>query len=1287
MPVAFAKITEVKAYGGTDSIPNLVRQTDFIKFTVKTDTELEAENILMNDIPFDICSGMECQLLYPKEGVTEFPPVFGYTIRMFDDQVQGSVYSDILGPEITSVKLKEQTAEKITFDITVKDYTYLRTDTEVCAGIAIITAMEAAPSKAVSPKGCKFGGVIEFANTFPDGPQTLTFVAFDKFGQQSTEKKVRFTVDKTPPEFVEGSAKLLDAVGRPVTMIKGIGSMLMLEIRVKGNDIEEVTADLSDFGLEGRKKGDCREGKCSWEVQTYIEGSGVTSISVPFTATDINKNTAEFSGTIQIEVDNEGPSFSTIEGPTSSSGQLVLGRETTLAVLVGEASSYNPKDIKLDLSGLGGGVISADSCSNGKCYFKIPIALASGTRGTIRTSLDSADAFGNLASNSVEIQVTVDTDDPEFLGYSYTPKFPTIKEGVQLVINITELTTMPRVAVDASGISDEIFPEEMQCALENSATGLWQCSLQIGNLKNINAKESIKLTIFDEANNTVKQEVEMEIFEYDGEVEPDVFSASQNPLVFPKSVDRLVSSQIENALFIYPILRPKVPDAEVLQMGVDCSESQNLLVSRGHLLNDDTLEPIIVADTNPETFGKIEQSSAKIKCKLMLYVKGNGKVYEKPQEEDVEGSFGLYNYPLGYIDEGIQEKIDGLKGEVRELDDRMGTRKTADKALETMCSIVKPINQLNNLLQALSVILQGISCGLSSVPLTKGAGISLWSATCFVVRPVGTWTRRLVWDPAPIPEFTTILGWMNKWACNVHECRFCDPYFLMDTVRSFTNTGLEALGAYEGLRGIFQGEEYEQAQKKLSELGKAKEEAEKAEKTKEEAEKEIAEKEKSRDTKIKEMEQAEKKAKEATTDQEKKSAETTAEKARQDALNLEKEIMKANGIINEAKNTIAKLGDAEKAYQSSFKELWKNTQRDFLKNEVDAGRLNAEILSAKYRLERVKKEGNPDELKSAERWLDILEGLKSGEELDMEGVPLGELMELSNKVLAPIDKLNPGQVAPDVGREHFTPEEGDKMAIPPSTSHNGVSLTSGTFEFKGGKWGQQIDSSGFQEITDTSTINALNSYTQQVRDTRGVYGRTTDFMTPWYKLLRSDNKLDLEPEDIPPTWWRDPYKSIHNAENCYCNSGIIFAYEKEKRIKCAQIKCIEEVSKAGLPITLCEESAKARRCMYVTGAPWKVFGDQSDFFGDLADSLQKNMADEILGVIGFACSIVGYEPLMTCATDIEPCSPKTSADTFCYVVNAAQGIKSYYDVVDNGFVIGSPEKDLGPDTCEGIEGI
>ncbi|HLC64825.1 MAG TPA: hypothetical protein VJI46_01735, partial [Candidatus Nanoarchaeia archaeon] len=142
-------------------------------------------------------------------------------------------------------------------------------------------------------------------------------------------------------------------------------------------------------------------------------------------------------------------------------------------------------------------------------------------------------------------------------------------------------------------------------------------------------------------------------------------------------------------------------------------------------------------------------------------------------------------------------------------------------------------------------------------------------------------------------------------------------------------------------------------------------------------------------------------------------------------------------------------------------------------------------------------------------------------------------------------------------------------------------------------------------------------------------------------------------------------------------------------IKCAQIKCIEEVSKAGLPITLCEESAKARRCMYVTGAPWKVFGDQSDFFGDLADALQKNLVDEILGVIGFACNFKSFVPMETCLEDVAAtvCSPVQWTNTGCYVIQAAQGMLSYYNVVDNGFVIGSPEKDLGPDTCEGIEGI
>jgi len=1286
MPVAFAMITDVKAYGGTDSIPDIVRQTDFIKFTVTTDAEVEAEGVFMNDIPFDVCSGTECQLLYPQAGVTEFPPVFGYTVKMFDDQKQGSVYSDILGPEITSVMLKEQTAGKITFDIIVKDYSYLRTDTETCAGIAIITAMEAAPSKAVSPKGCKFEGVIEFANQFSDGPQTLTFVAFDKFGQQSTEKRVRFTVDKTPPEFVEGSARLLDAVGRPVTRIKGQG-FVNLEVGVKGNDIEEVVADLSDFGIPGtsKSKGNCSSGKCSWEVQTFFESSGATEISITFTATDVNKNSAEFTASIPVEIDASGPSFSTIEGPKTAEGVLVLGKEAIISVPVSEESEFNPKDIKLDLSDIGGGVVSADSCSNGICYFKVSVALASGARGIIRTSLDSVDSFGNLASNSAETRVTVDTDDPEFLGYSYTPKFPTIKEGVQLVINITELTTMPRVTVDASEISDEIFPEEMECAQENAAAGLWQCSLQIGNLKNINAKENIKLTIFDEANNTIKQEVEMEIFEYDGEVEPDVFSASQNPLVFPKSVDRLVSSQVETALFIYPILRPKVPDAEVLQMGVDCSESQNLLVSQGSLLNEDTLEPIIVADTNPETFGQITQSSAKIKCKLILYVKGNGKVYEKPQEEDVEGSFGLYNYPLGYIDEGIQEKIDKLKQEVRNLDDRMGTRKTADDALETMCSIVKPINQLNNLLQALGVLLQGIYCGIDPLPFCNGCGTAAWGFTCPVVRETNKFVKCFVWDPAPVPSLqpycgATVLGQLNKWACNIHECRYCDPYFLFDTVRSFTNRGLEELGAYEAIRGWFQSGKIEEVEKAGKAADDAKKEAYRTAAASSEVEKDENEK---ADKAVKEYEEAEKEAENAKksaeedpSDQNKKDAEQKAAAAAEKKVVAEEATKEAITNKARASDNAKKTGEAftkaQQEFQTKFNDLWLNTQRDFLKEKENEGYLNKKIEALE------KKETLNDEEK---RLLSYYEDIQSGT-LDIEEIPPNDLLRLWNEVFDPIEvlikELNPAQVAPRV--DVVFPKEGDEFNIPGGT--NGVA--EGTYIYNGVIWTKE----GLEGPIGATTMEKLKTYTGQVRDIRGVYGRTTDFMFPWYQP-RMDNELDLDPEDIPPTWWRDPYKSIHNAENCYCNSGIIFAYEKEKRIKCAQIKCIEEVSKAGLPITLCEESAKARRCMYVTGAPWKVFGDQSDFFGDLADALQKNLVDEILGVIGFACNFKSFVPMETCLEDVAAtvCSPVQWTNTGCYVIQAAQGMLSYYNVVDNGFVIGSPEKDLGPDTCEGIEGI
>ena len=68
------------------------------------------------------------------------------------------------------------------------------------------------------------------------------------------------------------------------------------------------------------------------------------------------------------------------------------------------------------------------------------------------------------------------------------------------------------------------------------------------------------------------------------------------------------------------------------------------------------------------------------------------------------------------------------------------------------------------------------------------------------------------------------------------------------------------------------------------------------------------------------------------------------------------------------------------------------------------------------------------------------------------------------------------------------------------------------------------------------------------------------------------------------TWIIDPYKSKKYASICMCNSGMIFAMNKEKQLKCREYKCIKNAVEQGLPTYTCQKDYAVGSCLYVQGA-------------------------------------------------------------------------------------------------------
>ncbi|MFC1768406.1 hypothetical protein ACFLZX_01455 [Nanoarchaeota archaeon] len=1131
IPITNSAVTEVKAYGGTDNIEGIIRQTDFISFVVNTNTNLTNTEIFLNDnIPFDDCypfaGGTECRLLYPPGlGTTEFQRGFFYQIRSTKgDAAEGRLLVDNLGPEIALARFKEQTRNKVIFDLTVLDYASIRGDTDSCSGIAAITAEGKAPLNPVTPSGCRYESELEFANDFSDGRQTLSFIAFDRFGNPATPRSVVFDIDGTGPEFVEGSMRLVDSRGFPVYRTNGQDSVLTLEVRLTSDEYDKVTADLSEFDGSTRAIGKCSGQTCTWEVPLSIDTSGTTTFSISFEAEDEVGNVGTFTGTWPLTIDNDGPVFLTMEAfdrngnqLNTSDGNLILGRYTQIVVTLDDSSGFNPQNIYLDLRHLGLGIVPAKSCTGNQCYFEIRLLGSGYLPGTIRTSLDSRDILGNPSLSALSIDIMVDVDDPEFLNFSYSPVEPTIKTDLELKVKVRDATSTPRVKMDAKDISDATYPVEMPCLQDDPDSTVYNCKYTVTNLINKYQEGDIKLEIFDRAGNTHDEIIEVTTFYYEGEVEPDLFTHGP-PLPKPRTVDRFLASAADVTLFIEVPLISQVEGAQILDMNVDCSNSSAVLTGSASLIGKNSTSPMIVIQGNSEYFGSEDRSTIPVVCNLLLKVRGRGQLYELWEREEIATRFSLFGFPTGHIDSQIEAKVDDIVDSINQNTKDMEALQKIYDISDTICSIAKPMGIVNGILQGLRTTLAAIACSLdwlASIPEL------IWKPVCIVTSLMHLITITAIWNPSPVDIYfwpPSALGYMVYNMCAFHYCRWCDPMTII-------NTG--------------------------------------------------------------------------------------------------------TGLIGDIGGLVSPYDAADPSYATG-----------------------------------------PDEAdRSYWGWG------------DWSRSPGSEGPEISFEYESPSPPPpRPQPVNPPV-LAVFTYTEEDYEQYPwldPSPGPTAIAVADIQLENKKSDIGIQGYMS-FNSVTNSLT-NAWSDWDMDltIGDNR-------------WTLSDTGSALYNFPEgslDVPPEWWINPYISRYNAESCLCVDGILFSVEKEKRIKCMQIKCIEEHAKVGLPTDSCDIAAQERNCLYVEGAPYYYTSGHfwDGYFENMLEGFMEDIVNQMFNVIGIACKIFKTIPTQS-FTDCAAIACGSSWGNLCMISMATQWIMSIDDTMNSLFA-SPPEKDLGSDNpCDGIEGI
>ncbi len=229
------------------------------------------------------------------------------------------------------------------------------------------------------------------------------------------------------------------------------------------------------------------------------------------------------------------------------------------------------------------------------------------------------------------------------------------------------------------------------------------------------------------------------------------------------------------------------------------------------------------------------------------------------------------------------------------------------------------------------------------------------------------------------------------------------------------------------------------------------------------------------------------------------------------------------------------------------------------------------------------------------------------------------------------------------------------------------------------------DSSNSQSAVSTSkqttsssknTLNDLDKMSEEVGKEMLQKASTLKYKKPVHtfaKKFKNEGTSD---------WIIDPYKSKTYAGICLCNSGMIYALNKERQLKCREYKCIQNAAQEGLPIYNCQKDYAIGSCLYVEGAISK-----KTLLRQLWDGIKNSLLKDPIKATRMVLCVQDYLPIdVGWSTQQECDSVFTGAlPTFCSLTDAYLHLRTVKNLYNNVFKSkGELLAPDGEDYCQGI---
>jgi hypothetical protein len=710
-------ITKVTVVGG-DGIEDVMKSSnDYFTATVSTSDDVDPDDIYIQytkSEAFDECTGSTCT--YTSAQNDRSGQEMEYTIQLINDstvvdEVEGTILIDEEEPEIEDFDIEKE-GDVITIRYEVEDTAC--DDCEGCAGIDYIYLYDNGDviDEINIASQCEVEDEFETSVTdlnLEDGEHELCLLAVDNVGYESDEACTLLDVDSEGPHFETGSLDIIDAgSGLTVEYIGGDYFLVDLMINVTDAALSEhtVRADLSglnnvigdtysnvsaNFCDESKEDGDDMLWTCVWESYYIEDVTG--SVQLDFIAYDNEGNEGTYSPTYTLTHDDDAPTIYQIyneQGLVDDDIYLLSGANSLYVDLDPTGSAFAYGQTYLTFTTASMSHEEADDCWDKGSYWTCVwnFTVSSGT-GSASIEIDATDDAGNKME-TYDVRVVIDGSEPEITGYSTDLNCPTSADTLNVVVNATDDISEDLFIYFYGGdirTDDEPIVEECEAYEEESFT----CMITVDDFVSYSADEDVLVEIVDLAGNIAEYEIDIEVCELEEAGEPDfvtvrVEDAGPVDLLTLSYMDIPVYLEVDFDMSSY---------ASIVTKSASCDGATDV-----YFLDDQGDSAIMVVYLEQQTLPDTTDGMY-LDCTMTMTMQYGDKVYSTPEVDEFEIDVDLYGSPLGFVDEGIQAKIDGQILGILDSEDKIKKWVTFNTILGILCNIA---NILTKLEAAMSIV-------------------------------------------------------------------------------------------------------------------------------------------------------------------------------------------------------------------------------------------------------------------------------------------------------------------------------------------------------------------------------------------------------------------------------------------------------------------------------------------------------------------------------------------------------------------------------------------------------